>query len=120
MKGDAGDNAEPLTLGMLERLESIVKVRDQMKFNVKNGRKHLVQSVFVLIFFSLMQVVWEFVKILTYQANPRPNPSQPAPQAGRTLARRALRRPSARAAQVGHLAVAQRLHRHCALEAPAL
>eukprot|EP00966_Prymnesium_polylepis_P289155 6678943-Prymnesium_polylepis.1 len=68
MKGDGGDAAEPLTLGMLERLESIVKVRDQMKFNVKNGRLHLVQAIFVLMFFSFMQLIWEFVKILTYQS----------------------------------------------------
>ena len=38
MKGDTLSAADPLTLGMLERLEGIVKVREQMKFNVKHGR----------------------------------------------------------------------------------
>ena len=36
MKGDTLSAADPLTLGMLERLEGIVKVREQMKFNVKH------------------------------------------------------------------------------------
>ena len=39
MKGESigNSNAQPLTLGMLERLEGIVKVRDQQKFNVHQG-----------------------------------------------------------------------------------
>ena len=38
-----------------------------MKFNVKNGRLSLVQAVFILLSFSIMQFVWEYAKILTYQ-----------------------------------------------------
>ena len=69
MKGEAlGETrAQPLTLGMLERLEGIVKVRDQMKFNVHQGREYLIYGVFVLLFFSFAQFMWEFTKVLTYQ-----------------------------------------------------
>ena len=55
MKGDSNDTAEPLTLAMLERLEGIVKVRDQLKFNVKGGRLQLVQATFILLIFSGLQ-----------------------------------------------------------------
>ena len=70
MKGEAlgeTNRAQPLTLGMLERLEGIVKVRDQMKFNVHQGREYLIVGVFVLLFFSFAQFMWEFTKVLTYQ-----------------------------------------------------
>jgi hypothetical protein len=69
MKGEAlGEHhAQPLTLGMLERLEGIVKVRDQQKFNVRSGREYLIAGVFILLFFSFAQWVWEFTKVLTYQ-----------------------------------------------------
>ena len=68
MKGDAIATAEPLTLGMLERLEGIVKVRDQLKFNVKHGRENLLFAVQMLLIFSLLSFFWEFAKVLTYQS----------------------------------------------------
>ena len=54
MKGEAvgAAKAQPLTLGMLERLEGIVKVKDQQKFNVRSGREYLIAGVFILLFFS--------------------------------------------------------------------
>ena len=55
MKGEAvgsASKAQPLTLGMLERLEGIVKVKDQQKFNVRSGREYLIAGVFILLFFS--------------------------------------------------------------------
>merc|ERR1719163_2325929 len=69
MKGEAlgATKAQPLTLGMLERLEGIVKVKDQQKFNVRSGREYLIAGVFILLFFSFAQWTWEFTKILTYQ-----------------------------------------------------
>lgn len=69
MKGDAHGKdaqAEPLTLGMLERLEGIVKVRTQMKFSVRSGRQYLVGGVATLLVVSVLQYAWEFTKILTY------------------------------------------------------
>ena len=48
--------AQPLTLGMLERLEGIVKVRDQQKFNVHQGREYLIGGVFILLVCSFGQV----------------------------------------------------------------
>ena len=41
---------------MLERLEGIVKVRDQQKFNVRSGREYLIAGVFILLVFSFAQV----------------------------------------------------------------
>lgn len=57
MKGEAvgAAKAQPLTLGMLERLEGIVKVKDQQKFNVRSGREYLIAGVFILLFFSFAQ-----------------------------------------------------------------
>ena len=71
MKGEsigAGKQiADPLTLGMLERLEGIVKIRHQMKFSVRSGRAYLVFGVALLLVFSIFQWSWEFAKVLTYQ-----------------------------------------------------
>lgn len=69
MKGESigNSNAQPLTLGMLERLEGIVKVRDQQKFNVHQGREYLIVGVFLLLVCSFGQFMWEFTKIITYQ-----------------------------------------------------
>ena len=69
MKGEAlgATKAQPLTLGMLERLEGIVKVKDQQKFNVRSGREYLINGVVILLIFSFGQWMWEFTKILTYQ-----------------------------------------------------
>ena len=53
--------------GMLERLEGIVKVRNQMKFSVRAGRQYLITGVAVLLVSSFLQWGWEFTKILTYQ-----------------------------------------------------
>ena len=48
MKGEsigAGKQiADPLTLGMLERLEGIVKIRHQMKFSVRSGRARVARA----------------------------------------------------------------------------
>ena len=57
MKGEAlGETrAQPLTLGMLERLEGIVKIRDQQKFNVRSGRESLITGVMIVLFFSFAQ-----------------------------------------------------------------
>ena len=52
---------------MLERLEGIVKVRDQQKFNVHQGREYLIVGVALLLVLSFGQFMWEFTKILTYQ-----------------------------------------------------
>ena len=97
MKGDTLSAADPLTLGMLERLEGIVKVREQMKFNVKHGRcaaaaqfrrnsratpaqllsdarsspsrsNNLTIATMLLLVFSFLSFSWEFTKILTYQS----------------------------------------------------
>lgn len=69
MKGEAlsGNAAEPLTLGMLERLEGIVKVKDQQKFNVHRGRDYVIVGVFILLCCSFGQFLWEMTKIITYQ-----------------------------------------------------
>jgi len=58
MKGETlgATKAQPLTLGMLERLEGIVKVKDQQKFNVRSGREYLIAGVFILLLFSFAQV----------------------------------------------------------------
>ena len=67
MKGESlgATKVKPLTLGMLERLEGIVKVRDQQKFNVRSGREYLIGGVIILLFFSFAQWTWEFTKVLT-------------------------------------------------------
>ena len=68
MKGDAITTADPLTMGMLERLEGIVKVRDQLKFNVKHGRQNLTLVALMLLVFSGLSFSWELTKLLTYQS----------------------------------------------------
>ena len=62
-------------MGMLERLEGIVKVRDQLKFNVKHGRENLLFAVQMLLIFSLLSFFWEFTKVRTYP--PRHSPTPP-------------------------------------------
>ena len=74
MKGDAIATAEPLTMGMLERLEGIVKVRDQLKFNVKHGRENLLFAVQMLLIFSLLSFFWEFTKVRAYPSRLSPTP----------------------------------------------
>ena len=43
----------------------------QTEFNVRSGRSYLIMGVFVLLLFSTLQFLWEFTKVLTYQARHR-------------------------------------------------